>query len=65
MKVFKDNKEVKDATVIFDTTGRPALVRIKDVNYLAEAFTFKEDKQVEKQSTTKNNKTVDKSKSKA
>lgn len=63
MKVFKDNKEVKGATVIFDTAGRPALVRIKDVNYSAEAFTFEEEKQVEKKATTKNNKAIEKSKS--
>lgn len=43
MKVFKDGKEVKEAKVVFDTSGNPAVVQMKGINYDPAAFEFKDE----------------------
>lgn len=50
MNIYKDGKQIKDATVVYGIAGEPSLVRIKgDANdYDASAFTFEESKTVKK-----------------
>lgn len=43
MKIFKDNKEVKDATIIYDGGGNTSFVQIDGVNYDPSAFEIKEE----------------------
>ncbi len=50
MKVLRNGKEVKDASVVYDAAGNPTLVQIKGDanNYDAAAFTFEDVKTVKK-----------------
>lgn len=56
MKVIRkeDNKEVKDATVIYNVNGVPELVEVKGVQYDVKAFELEEDKpKTKKKSSSK------------
>jgi hypothetical protein len=46
MKILKDNEEIKDAEVIYDTTGRADSIRIKGVFYDINAFELVDTKDV-------------------
>lgn len=48
MKILQNGEEVKDATVIYDTTGRPDSIRIKGVFYDINAFELVDTDTVEK-----------------
>jgi len=48
MKVLRDGKEVKNAEVIYDTTGRADSVRIDGVYYDINAFELVDTKAKEK-----------------
>lgn len=38
MKILLDGKEVKDATIVYDVTGRPDMITVKGVFYDINAF---------------------------
>lgn len=46
MKILKDNKEVKDAEVIYTAFGTVDTIRIKGVHYDPSAFELVEEKEV-------------------
>lgn len=48
MKILKDNEEIKDAEVIYDTTGRPDSIRIKGIFYDINTFELVDTKDVVK-----------------
>ena len=57
MKILQDGKEIKDAEVIYDTTGRPDSVRIKGIFYDINAFELVDTKDVVKTKDTPAKKT--------
>lgn len=48
MKVFKSGKEVKNASVVFNTSGVPVNVVVEGVTYDASAYELKDEKSVKK-----------------
>ena len=60
MKVLQKGKEVKDATVIFDTQGNPQHVQVKGVNYDLNAFEFEEAKTTKQTKPARTKSTVKK-----
>lgn len=49
MKVLRDGKEVKNASIVYSSvSGRPELVTVDGVNYDPSAFTFEDAKSVKK-----------------
>ena len=57
MKIYKDGKEVTEATVVYDKSGNPEFVVHGGLRHLAKFFTFTEDKPVKKTRTKKTTKT--------
>lgn len=48
MKITKNGKEVKNATVVHNISGQPELVRVDGVDYDASAFEFEQGETVKK-----------------